>query len=542
MDGIQVWKLLRDPPPEMSLETLSRALELVHIKIGLLDYLDADYPLVEPRELIPSFDAPLIEYKNLPAFSLVVLDRQISYQDEGFQFDLLQSEGHPVDAKRGAQNRAILRDRLPRDQVPAMDELLGRRPVTGLGRYIWVLPFLFKMDRGHVISRNDGGRFHMSGVFASLPSDLDGEIKRFGRNIGKFKKGDNQAYAKNRSFVYRFLMEQSGFPICGERHTSAALFSRRLMRRRERFLLKVLGTSDRTITTFSSDGARRGLPSLEKVALVSAEGCSLESQSWLKNNGYFVDKQRKVVILRVRYRQHKYHPDNVLEDRALSVASQELIHPQTGLPETVDILALSQDRLLLLNDIVRGEYEGSIVYRGKEHVQGTADARSRLKFLAAWLEKHRHIVSDYSADNFEMVRRVLTSYLYDPNHQEELDRHPELLNEVKEAMSDLRVAHRLRLLEKMVHSRSDASGRRLQHSHLLIILVHVLSTEGEHLAKKHPNSLEKLLKICHRQLNNSYLKRRYLSNPPANSKERQVVGEYKLLSKLVDRFEAAQTD
>ena len=88
-------------------------LDLVHIAYGLIDAYGPDYPLVEPRELIPSFDAPLIEYKDLPAFSLVIMDRPLRYQDEGFQFDLLLPEGRPVDAKRAAHNRHILRQRLP---------------------------------------------------------------------------------------------------------------------------------------------------------------------------------------------------------------------------------------------------------------------------------------------------------------------------------------------------------------------------------------------------------------------------------------------
>jgi hypothetical protein len=69
------------------------------------------------------------------------------------------------------------------------------------------------MDRGQVIARGLNGGFHLAGIFASFPSDLDGEIKRLGTRIHKFKKGDNQRYSQNRDFVYRFLMEQSGFAI-----------------------------------------------------------------------------------------------------------------------------------------------------------------------------------------------------------------------------------------------------------------------------------------------------------------------------------------
>ena len=81
-------------------------------------------------------------------------------------------------------------------------------------------------------------------------------------------------------------MEQCGFPICGERHTSAAIFARRLLRKRERFLIKVLGTSDRTITTLASLGSKSGKPGLEKVALVSARNVNPETIEVLHDGGF----------------------------------------------------------------------------------------------------------------------------------------------------------------------------------------------------------------------------------------------------------------
>ena len=67
---------------------------------------DADYPLVEPRELLPSFEKNFAEYKHLPSFSMVAFNRPLSYQDEIFQFDLL----HPLgDGKRGAAGKTWIR-------------------------------------------------------------------------------------------------------------------------------------------------------------------------------------------------------------------------------------------------------------------------------------------------------------------------------------------------------------------------------------------------------------------------------------------------
>ena len=535
--GTDLWRLVRNPPADLSLADIKQILEYQHIKAGLLTAYDSHYPLVEPRELIPSFDAPHIEHHGLPAFGILVLDREMSYQDEVFQFDLLTPEGSPPDPGIVASNRMILRERLPRDLVPVMDRRLGRRAVTALHRYIWLLPFLTRMDRGHVMARDSEGQFHLSGIFASFPSDLDGEIKRFGLRIGKFKKGDNKLYEANRKFVYHFIMEQCGFPICGERHTSAAIFARRLLRKRERFIIKVLGTSDRTITTMASLGAKSGRPALEKVALASARNAPPETIESLFEGGFFVDERRKVVILKVTYGHHRYHSDNVLEDRALSVRGQQVIHPQTGEAVTTDVLGLGQDRLLLLNDIVRGEHDGSILYQGRYPVSGTSDHKNRLKFLSAWLKKHRAILADYSPDNFEMTSKIISSYLQDPAKEEIFKNYPELFDEVKQVAANLRVSHRLRLLEKMVNTKSDYSGRRLHHSHILIILVHILSTEGDSFAEQHPRALDKLLNICRRELSNKYLKTRYLSKEPTNRQERELVGEYRLLERLVERLE-----
>ena len=542
INGKPLWAAVRNPSADLELATLHKMLELMHIKTGLVAAYGPDYPLVEPRELIPSFDAPFIEYRDLPAYSMAVFDRALSYQDEGFQYDRLSPEPHPVDPAVAANNRQLFKDRLPRDQVPEFEKSLGRRPITSLDRYMWVLPYLFKMDRGHVLARDERGAFHLAGIYASFPSDLDGEIKRFGARIGKFKKGDNAQYAANRLFVYRFLMEQSGLPICGERHTSAALFARRLWRRRERFIVKVLGTSDRTITSYTNPGITGVPPQVEKYALVSAEGCTSDGADFLHKNGFLLDQERRVVILRVRYQHHRYHPDNVLEDRALSVASQQVIHPRTGQTVELDILGISRDRLVELNDIVRGEHQGTIVYQGREQIEGTSDTKNRLKFLLAWMEKHRRLLAEYSPDHFELTLKVLNSYLDDPEKQAELARNTDLLEQVKKLIVELRLEHRLRRLEKMVRRRADAGGRKLQHVHVLIILVHVLSQEGEKLATEHPRGLDKLLKICKQQLANPYLRKRYLSREPKTTRDREVLGEYRLLERLVERMESLRND
>ena len=302
-------------------------------------------------------------------------------------------------------------------------------------------------------------------------------------------------------------------------------------------MVKVLGHSDRAITTLGSLGAKGGLPRVEKAALVSTGNCTKPGHRRLREGGYYVDPRRRVVLLRAQYIQHAYHPANVLEDRAMSLSGQEIIHPITGQAlGGMDVLGMSQDRVLVLQDIVRGEYEGTIIYHGREQLTTTVDTADRLKFLIAWLNKHHNILAEYSSDHFERCLKVIYSYLEDPDGKAQRERHPELAREARQALRDLKWAHRLRLLEKLVKNRADAFGRQFKHVQILIILTHVLGQEGEDLAERHPRQMDKLLTICEGYLKNPYLRRRYLSSEPSNTVEREVVGHYKLLANLVRRF------
>ena len=68
-----------------------------------------------------------------------------------------------------------------------------------------------------------------------------------------------------------------------------------------------------------------------------------------------MDAEKRVVIIRISYKQHRYNADNVRQDRALSVERQELIHPLTGrvMPD-VNVVKDTSTMILRLNDIVRG--------------------------------------------------------------------------------------------------------------------------------------------------------------------------------------------
>jgi hypothetical protein len=84
-------------------------LEYIHLKKGLLEAYDAEYPLVEPRELLPSFEKNFSEYHHLPCFSMVAFNRPLAYQEEIFQFDLL----HPLEDGKRRSGRENLEKILP---------------------------------------------------------------------------------------------------------------------------------------------------------------------------------------------------------------------------------------------------------------------------------------------------------------------------------------------------------------------------------------------------------------------------------------------
>ena len=76
------------------LNSLKSLLDAVHIRLCLVKPYqeNKNYPLVEARELLPSFDNDMFEYKELPGFAMVAFARQLDYFSEIFQFDRL----HPV--------------------------------------------------------------------------------------------------------------------------------------------------------------------------------------------------------------------------------------------------------------------------------------------------------------------------------------------------------------------------------------------------------------------------------------------------------------
>ena len=507
----------RKPVKLGTLAELKGFLDLVHIKHCLLKPFcqQLDYPLVETRELLPSFECDLWEYRHLPGFSLVAFGRPINYFSELFQFDIL----HPVpDSLRPDIAQAVvlsnmntLLTRLPRSLHDNVRAKLSKENLTDLNYYQYLMPYLTTMDRAQVIGTHgtaQGQQFYLAGVYASFPSDLDTEVKRYGLRIGKFTLDHPELYERNRNFVCQYLMELYGYPFSSERRTSAALFARKLHKIGERFLVRTVSQSDRTITTNWSDGGSAQYPNVEKLALVSVDA-DHELLPTLRDRGFLVNQDKRVVILRVCYHQHAFSADNVREERALSVFRQELVHPVTGeiFPE-VSIIRDSTNMVLRLNDIVRGEHQGSIIYKRNEVVENTVTEDNRLKFLYAWFCKHQRRMIGYSDDFFAGISKVISTYL----HQIDLDNSPDsikdLYAEVNERYNYILQARTIRLLEDLAARK--VRGEKISYAQMLAGMVELLHSLKFEIVSYFDSLVTTAIAIGETTLNNRYIVRNYV--------------------------------
>jgi hypothetical protein len=315
-------------------------------------------------------------------------------------------------------------------------------------------------------------------------------------------------------------MELYGFPIAAERRTSAALFARKLSRLKEQYLIKVLGASDRTITSMTGFEQKR-YPLVEKVALVSLPAALTESNPHLCDQGYFVDRDRRVVLFKVTYLQHKYNPLNVLEDRALSVLSQEIIHPYHGGRDAgVNVLKDTRRILKDLTDIVRGEYIGSITYQRVDVIASPKTHEDRLKFLSAWLAKNQRRLATYSVDSFGAAKKLLNSYLMNREYREIFAKYPDLHHEALRQTVYLSQAHQLQILEKLTQKHAD---RHLGPFQRLAQAVAFLEEKKEELPYYYPTLFQKSLKLWDKLMDYPYFRRlQGQSSPPAIPYRRRV--------------------
>lgn len=537
--------------PLRSLDELRTFLDFVHIRHCLLrPYAEQrGYPLVYARDLLPSFETNLTEYPELPGFSMVAFERPLDYFNEVFQFDLLHTCRDP-DTRVGGDS-CVLESPL---HVSNLDAFLAHMPrelredfradtqdrqIADIASYSLLVGYLTRMDRAHVLSLDREGQFYLSGVYASLPSDLDTELKRFGLRAGKFRPGDNLLYERNREFVYQFLMELYGYPISSERKTSAAIFARRLHKMGERFLVKALGQSDRTLTSIFSTGPGQAYPHVEKTALVPVETRTAETIDYLESEGFFVDRRNRVVILRVVYRQHKFDPNNVRQDRALSVLRQEIVHPLTGrVCTSVNLVKDTYTMSLKLNDIVRGEFVGRAVYKRNELVVNTESHENRLKFLHSWLSKHQRRMIAYSDEFYAEIARVLDGYLSDPGLADEFEDLRDLHQEVWGSWSFIKQARKIKLLEDLKDR--THKGRRVSYLETLTLATALVAELKFELATYFGTLINQAIHFAETILNDRYLIRTYVREKDEDLTDNglRIKKLYRRLVSLVDELRA----
>jgi hypothetical protein len=532
-----------------SLMDLRCFLDWVHVKQCLLrPYFEhANYPVVDFRELLPSFEADAYEYKELPGFSMVALARPLKYFQEIFQYDILHClldytdetyrDQCPLESSIFSQNMRTFCARLPKSIQDQFRNEFSETDVTSLENYAALLPTLLQMDRAHVLALDSQSDFYLSGVYCSFPSYLDTELKRFGLNIKKFVVGDDRRYERYRGFVYQFLMELYGFPIVSERRTSSALFARRLFRMGEKFMVRVLGQTDRTITTLYSHPEARFYPRVEKIALVAVDKTQTEAIKALTEGGYFVDRERRVVIARVVYRQHKYDPNNVRQDRALSVASQEVIHPLTGQAfSRLNLIKDTYSLFLRLNDIVRGEYNGRVVYKRNEIVENTDTHEKKLKFLYAWLAKHQRRIISYSDEFYSNVVKVLDNYLLSADHYDDFSTLRDIYQEVWSKYSYIQQARKVKLLEDLQDR--NYKGESLSYLRMLHLFTEVLNDLKFEIVNYFDTLVERVLSLGDMILNDPYLLRHYIRKKDMELSDygQSVKKSYGRLVALLDEF------
>jgi hypothetical protein len=411
--------------------------------------------------------------------------------------------------------------------------------ISDISSYSMLIGFLSRMDRAHVLSLDCDGQFYLSGIYASLPSDLDTELKRFGLRSRKFKPNDNLVYENNREFVYQFLMELYGYPISSERKTSAAIFARRLHKMGEKFLVKALGQSDRTLTSIFSTQSGHAYPRVEKVALVPVEIRGMDVFDYLDKGGYFFDRKRRTVILRVVYRQHKFDANNVRQDRALSVWRQEIIHPLTGeVCTSVNLLKDTYTMSLKLNDIVRGEFVGRVVYKKNDIVENTETHEKRLKFLHSWLGKHQRRMIGYSDEFYAEIVRVLDGYLGDPSLAEEFSEHHELYHEVWTTFSYIKQAREIKELEDLKNR--VYKGKKISYLEMLRLSTAILADLRFEFIHYFGPLVTKAIFFSESMLNDRYLIKTYMTPKEDQLTENGMMIRklYRRLVSLVDELKA----
>ncbi len=538
--------------PVANLQEVKHYLDIMHIRECLIKPYNENrknYPLVDVRSLLPSFDQDPFEYSNLPGFSMLVLDRELHSFNEFFQYDpllpvsdvIVSSFGPccPLENQVFSTNMQTFLSRLPRCMHEEFRPKFKQTDTTLLKNYPKLLPHLLEMDRAHVMSKTKTGQYQLSGIFASFPSDLDGELKRYGLRIGKFQNGNSEIYLRNRLFTLQFLMELYGFPVASERRTSSALFARRLHKTGENFIIRVLGQSDRTLTTIWNDNKNNKYPKVEKIALVKIE--DQDNIQELKALNAFIDPKHHVAIARITYHQHDYSPTNVRQDRALSVHTQTIIHPDSGMDITdLNFLRDTASLLLSLNDIAKGEFIGKTIYKRTEVIEGSESEEKRLKVFYAWLLKHQRRIISYSDDTYANFLKLFDNYFDTIQDIDAGNPLYVLKTELRSRFYYIQQARKLRDLE-------DIAQRNLKNVHLsyeamLTEAVNVLREYKFDLFIYFEDLLTSAITLTSLILNDRYIQRTYAKKTESQltAKGLEIKKKYGTLVQLLDELTSIQ--
>jgi hypothetical protein len=234
-----------------------------------------------------------------------------------------------------------------------------------------------------------------------------------------------------------------------------------------------------------------------------------------------------------------------LEDRALSVISQEIIHPiHGGRDASLNILKDSKRMIKDLTDILRGEYIGSITYQRADIITSPKTHEERLKFLSAWLAKNQRRLATYSEESFEAVKKLLNSYLMNRDYREVFAKHPHLHREALRQAAYLDQAHQLQALEKLTQKHLD---RHLGPYQRLAQAVAFLEKKKDELPYFYPTLFQKCLNLWDKLLDYPYFRRLLgQSAPPSIPYRRRVwqlltLGQ-RLVQELKEHYEQVQAE
>jgi len=193
---------------------------------------------------------------------------------------------------------------------------------------------------------------------------------------------------------------------------------------------------------------------------------------------------------------------------------------------------------LRLNDIVRGEYTGRIIYKRNEIVENTDTEEKRVKFLYAWLSKHQRRIIGYGDDFFNKISKVLDGYLFPLDNFENFLPVSELRQEVLERYSYIQQARKVRLLEDLRDR--QYKGARISYAQMLAETVSHLNDLKFEIVSYFDTLVSGVIAICEDILNDSYLRRNYIEKKESELTRRglEIKKNYGRLVSLLDDFKA----